>query len=81
MAAKLTFRYDKVGDILYIDKCLPYKEQDGGMIGAETAVRTNPTTGEVETIELLFFKKRLDEGECIELPVDAKIELTEEALL
>ena len=28
MAARLTFRYDQVGDIRYIDKGPPYPEQD-----------------------------------------------------
>ena len=52
MAASLTFRYDKVGDILYVDKCRPYAEQDSEMVADDTAVRLNPETNEVETVEI-----------------------------
>jgi hypothetical protein len=39
MAAKLTFRLDKVGDILYIDKVKPYAEQDQDELGDEISAR------------------------------------------
>jgi uncharacterized protein YuzE len=58
--ARLTFRYDRVGDILYIDKVKPYAEQSQNELGDEISARFNPKTGEIETIELLFFKRRLD---------------------
>jgi len=73
MASKLTFRYDKVGDILYVDKCPPYKEQESDELGDEIAVRLNPTTGDVENIEILFFSKRLAADERIELPLSASM--------
>ncbi|MBI2564279.1 MAG: DUF2283 domain-containing protein [candidate division NC10 bacterium] len=44
MDAKLTFRYDREGDILYIDKCPPYAEQESEEIGDEVVARLNPTT-------------------------------------
>ena len=79
MAAKLTFRYDKTGDILYIDKVLPYAEQDQDELGDEISARFNPDTGEIETVEILWFKKRLDAGEDIVLPVDADMRLAVKA--
>ena len=75
MAAKLTFRYDKVGDILYIDKVKPYAAQSQDELGDEISARFNPKTGEIETIEILAFKRRLDAGEDVVLPVDAEIRL------
>ena len=76
MAPKLTLKYDKAGDILYIDKCAPYKEQDSEELPDEIAVRLNPTTDEVENVEILFFTKRLQAGETIELPFNADLRLT-----
>ena len=42
MSSKLVLRYDRVGDILYIDKCAPYKEQDAEELEDEIGVRLNP---------------------------------------
>ena len=75
MAAKLTFRYDKVGDILYIDKVKPYAAQSQNELGDEISARFNPKTGEIETIEILAFKRRLDASEDVVVPVDAEIRL------
>lgn len=55
MAEKLIFQYDKVGDILYINKCAPYAEQESEGIGDEMIARLNPVSGEVENLEILFF--------------------------
>jgi hypothetical protein len=79
LAAKLTFRYDKVGDILYVDKCKPYAEQDSKEVGDEISVRLNPETDEVETVEIMWFKRRLEAGEEIELPLTALLRLAVEA--
>ena len=35
MKSNMTIRYDKIGDILYIDQCLPYPEQESEEIGDE----------------------------------------------
>ena len=75
MAEKLTFHYDRVGDILYISKRPPYKEQDSEELGDEVVARLNPETGEVESLEILFFTTRLLRSESFELPVDAAIRL------
>jgi len=75
MATKLTFKYDRAGDILRIDKCPPYAEQESEELGDEIIARLNPKTGEVENIEVLFFSTRLLRGDLFELPVTADLRL------
>lgn len=75
MAEKLTFRYDRTGDILYIDKCRPYAQQESEEIGDEIIARLNPTSGEVENLEILFFSKRLFSTNLLELPIVASLRL------
>lgn len=75
MAAKLSFRYDRQGDVLYIDKCPPYPEQDSEEIGDEIVARLNPQTGEVENLEILFFSTRLLRSELFDVPVAAHLRL------
>ncbi len=71
MEAKLTFKYDRRGDILYINRCLPYPEQESEELGDDVIARLNPTTGEVENLEILFFSTRLLRNDLFELPVTA----------
>lgn len=75
MAEKLTFRYDRIGDILYVNKCAPYAEQESEEIGDEMIARLNPTSGEVESLEILFFSKRLMDTDLLELPIVASLRL------
>ena len=75
MGAKLTFRYDQVGDILYIDKVAPYPEQDSEELDDEIVVRMHPDTGEIENLEILFYTARLRRGDTLELPVEASLKL------
>lgn len=75
MAAKLTFRYDREADILHIDKCLPYPEQESEELGDDIIARLNPQTGEVENLEVLFFSTRLLRHDLFELPVEADLRL------
>ncbi|MGB3310001.1 MAG: DUF2283 domain-containing protein [Nodosilinea sp.] len=76
MAEKLVFQYDQVGDILYINKCAPYAEQESEEIGDEMIARLNPVSGEVENLEILFFSKRLLNADfLLELPVIANLRL------
>jgi uncharacterized protein YuzE len=79
MAAKLSLRYDKVGDILYIDRCKPYQEQEAEEIADQVGVRLNPETGEVENLEIVAFYERLAAGESIELPLSGGLRLALEA--
>ena len=73
MEAKLTFRYDREGDILYIGKCPPYPEQESEEIGDEVVARLNPRTGEIENLEVLFFSTRLLRSDVFDLPIVADL--------
>lgn len=77
MDENLTFKYDRIGDILYIEKCPPYAEQESEELGEEVIVRLNPNTGKIETIEILFFSKRFLNGNFLELPIFADFRLIE----
>lgn len=72
---KLKFHYDRAGDILYIDQCLPYPEQESDEIGDEIIARLNPESGAIENLEVLFFSKRLMSSESIELPFEIEMRL------
>lgn len=73
MAAKLSFKYDRDADILYISKCPEYAEQESEELGDDVVARLNPQTGEIENIEVLFFSSRLLDGGLFELPIDAEL--------
>ena len=75
MEAKLTFNYDREADILYINKRAPYPEQESEELGDEVIARLNPTTGEVENVEVLFFSTRLLRNDLFELPLSADLRL------
>jgi uncharacterized protein YuzE len=75
MGAKLTFRYDREGDILYINTRPPYPEQESDEIGDEVIARFNPDTGQIENLEVLFFSTRLLRSNLFELPVTADLRL------
>ena len=75
MEAKLKFRYDREADILHIDKCPPYREQESEELSDEIIARLNPNTGEVENLEVLFFSTRLLRSDLFELPVSADLRL------
>lgn len=73
MGAKLSFRYDREADILYIDKKPPYAAQESEELGDDIVARLNPTTGEIENLEVLFFSTRLLRQELFELPVSVNM--------
>jgi uncharacterized protein YuzE len=73
--SKLTFKYDRVADILYIDTRPPYPEQESVEIGDEVVARLNPDTGEIENLEVLFFSTRLLRGDWFDLPIVADLRL------
>ncbi len=75
MKSNMTIRYDKIGDILYIDQCLPYPEQESEEIGNEIIARLNPDNGNIENLEILFFSKRLQTQNIFELPIVAQLQL------
>lgn len=69
MEATLKLEYDREGDILHIDTCPPYAEQESQELEDEIIARLNPTTGEVENLEVLFFPKRLLQDTVLKLPL------------
>ena len=71
MEEKLTFKYDREADILYVNRKPPYPEQEAEEVGDDIIVRVNPRSGEVENIEILFFSTRLLRNDVIEIPVTA----------
>jgi uncharacterized protein YuzE len=73
MAAKLSFKYDREGDILYINKRSPYAEQESEELSDGVIARLSPTTGEIENLEILFFSTRLLRSDLIDLPVEADL--------
>ena len=75
MGANLSFKYDRDADILHIDKCPPYGEQDSEELGDDVIARLNPKTGEIENLEVLFFSTRLLRGEIFEVPVEAELHI------
>ena len=75
MGAKLSFKYDRAADILYINKRPPYPEQESEELGDEVIARLNPDTGEVENLEVLFFSTRLLRDDLFELPISAELRL------
>ncbi len=77
MEAKLTFKYDRQGDILYINKMPPYAEQESEELGDEVIARLNPKTGEIENLEVLFFSTRLLRSDLFELPIIADLRLAQ----
>jgi uncharacterized protein YuzE len=79
VGTKLTFKYDRIGDILYINKRPNYPEQESEELGDDVIARLNPETGEVESLEVLFFSTRLLRSDLFELPVSADLRLAVEA--
>lgn len=76
MEKKLSFHYDREADILHISKQPPYPEQESEEISDGVIARMNPQTGEIETLEVLFFSTRLLRGDLFELPISADLRLT-----
>lgn len=76
MDAKLRLEYDHSNDILYSNKLRPYPEQEPAEVDYGVIARLNPTTGEIENLEILFFSKRLSEKTPFELPLVADFRFT-----
>jgi len=70
MAAKLALQYDREADILYLTSRPSYPEQETEELGDDIVGRVNPETGDVESLEILFFSERL-KRDLLELPVTA----------
>ena len=74
MDKKLTLRYDKIGDILYIDTCPPYAAQESEELGDEIIARLNPTSSSVENLEILFFSQRTEPLNLLALPISSELQ-------
>ena len=68
MAQKLTLEYDRIGDILYVQACPPYREQECDELAQEMLGRFNPDTGALEGLEIQFFTKRFRRRRELLLP-------------
>jgi uncharacterized protein YuzE len=75
MEKRLTFEYDREADILYINKCSPYSEQESEELGDDIIARLNPQTGDIENLEVMFFSTRLLRNTLFELPISADLRL------
>jgi hypothetical protein len=58
VARRLAFQYDREADILYIGNRPANPEQETEELGDDVVARTNPKTGAVESLEVLFFSTR-----------------------
>ena len=74
MGQRLKITYDQIGDFLFLDVCRPYPEQDSNEIDSAIVARFNPKTGEIETLEILFFESRLKLDNEIRIPVTATLQ-------
>ena len=79
MAKKLTFQYDRNADILYINNCLPYSDQETEEIGDDIVARLNPDNDTIENLEILFFSTRLLRNDLFSLPIIAQMNLSRTA--
>ena len=75
MEKKLTLRYDREADILYVNKRSPYAEQDSEELEDGVIARLNRTTGVIENLEVLVFSTRLLRSNIMELPVNADLRM------
>ena len=73
MGAKLAFQYDREADILYITSRPPSPEQETEELGDDVIARLNPDSGDVESLEVLFFSTRLLRSDLFELPITADL--------
>ena len=73
MGTHLTFQYDREADILYINTCPPYPEQESEELEDEVVARFNPETNEIENLEVLFSSTRLLRQDLFELPISAQL--------
>ncbi len=73
MGEKLIIRYDEIGSFLFLEVCHPYAEQDSDMIDDAVVARFNLKTGEMESIEILFFESWLKKEGEIRIPVTAAL--------
>ncbi len=68
---------DRSADILYINLIDPYPTQETEEVGDDVVVvRLNPETGEIESLEVLFFSTRLLRDDIFRIPVVGSMHLS-----
>jgi len=77
MGSKLKIFYDREADILHIDRMHPYAQQESEELDDGVIARMNPSTDEIENLEVLFFSTRLLRSNEFELPVLADFRLAD----
>lgn len=75
MEARLTFKFDREGDIFTIESRPPYSEQESEELSDDIVARLNPKTRAVEGVEVLFFSTRLLRSGLFALPILADLRL------
>ena len=75
MEARLSFRYYREADILYITTREPYADQESEELDNEIVARLNPRTRGVEGLEVLFFSARMQRDDQFNLPINADLKL------
>jgi hypothetical protein len=53
----------------------PYGEQESEELGDDVVARLNPSTGEIENLEVMFFSTRLLRSDLFQLPALADLRL------
>ncbi|MEX2246047.1 MAG: DUF2283 domain-containing protein [Dehalococcoidia bacterium] len=79
MKTSMTLKYDPASDTLYIDACPPYEEQESDEIAQGVAARLNPSSGDVENLEVMFFRQRFAAGKPFEIPVSVDMRSARQA--
>ncbi len=70
---RLTIRYDPVADEFNLDTVPRYVGQISDEIEPGVIVRSNPRTGEIESLDILDFIHRCGQGDPIELPLGVRL--------
>jgi hypothetical protein len=71
--------YDQNSDVLTLCTSASYPEQETEELDYGVVARLNPSTNEVENLEILFFSTRMAKGESLRLPVSADFRIPQTA--
>ena len=78
MEAKLTLKYDREADILYINKCAPYAEQESEEVGDDVVARLNPIPVKSRTSRSCSFRRGSCAATCWNCPLAARLWLADD---
>lgn len=73
MGEELIIRYDEIGSFLFLELCPPYEKQDSNEIDDSVVARFSLATGDLESVEVLFFDSWLKKEGEIRIPVSAEL--------